>query len=396
MISGEPGAFGVYVHIPFCAHRCDYCDFATWTDRGASHRRLRRRVRHRHRTRTRGRASGSRRACSSAAGRRRCSSRPSSRGSSTRSTAPTTPRSPSSAIPTASTRAKLARLPRGRREPALASVCSRCRRTCSQRSVARTTPTTSRVPSRSPATPGSRTSTSTSSTARPARRSTTGAVRWPVRSTLGVEHVSAYALTVEPANAARPSGRRRRTAAPDDDDQADEVRAGRRAARRPRASSGTRSPTGLGRARSAGTTCCYWSRASTSASAAPRTATPTAAAGGTCARPSATSTASPPARPTEADGERLDPAARREEAFVLGLRTAAGARPLRGAEAAAADLVAAGFVRSARRARRADAPRPPARVRCDGATPRRGGRPGRWHSVASSANEHPRRVREGT
>jgi oxygen-independent coproporphyrinogen-3 oxidase len=26
-------AFGVYIHIPFCAHRCDYCDFATWTDR---------------------------------------------------------------------------------------------------------------------------------------------------------------------------------------------------------------------------------------------------------------------------------------------------------------------------------------------------------------------------
>ena len=26
-------SFGVYVHIPFCATRCDYCAFATWTDR---------------------------------------------------------------------------------------------------------------------------------------------------------------------------------------------------------------------------------------------------------------------------------------------------------------------------------------------------------------------------
>lgn len=28
------GSFGVYVHIPFCASKCDYCAFATWTDRG--------------------------------------------------------------------------------------------------------------------------------------------------------------------------------------------------------------------------------------------------------------------------------------------------------------------------------------------------------------------------
>ncbi len=26
--------FGCYVHVPFCAARCDYCAFATWTDRG--------------------------------------------------------------------------------------------------------------------------------------------------------------------------------------------------------------------------------------------------------------------------------------------------------------------------------------------------------------------------
>ena len=29
----ERARSGVYVHIPFCAARCDYCDFATWTDR---------------------------------------------------------------------------------------------------------------------------------------------------------------------------------------------------------------------------------------------------------------------------------------------------------------------------------------------------------------------------
>jgi oxygen-independent coproporphyrinogen-3 oxidase len=34
--SSVPGAvpgFGVYVHVPFCRHRCDSCAFATWTDK---------------------------------------------------------------------------------------------------------------------------------------------------------------------------------------------------------------------------------------------------------------------------------------------------------------------------------------------------------------------------
>ena len=32
-MTAPPTPLGAYLHVPFCRHRCDYCAFATWTDR---------------------------------------------------------------------------------------------------------------------------------------------------------------------------------------------------------------------------------------------------------------------------------------------------------------------------------------------------------------------------
>ena len=126
----------------------------------------------------------------------------------------------------------------------------------------------------------------------------------------GVDHVSAYALLVEPGTRLHARVRAGALAAPDDEALARRYRHGRRGARRRRAWGGTRSATGRpARARAPRTTSATGARTTGGASARARTRTSAACAGGTCCTRRATRAPSPA-------GRRRPPAARWLTAFA--------------------------------------------------------------------------------
>ena len=103
---------------------------------------------------------------------------------------------------------------------ASASACSRPCRTCCHAGTHPRPGQRRRAPWRRRATPACR-SASTSSTARRGSRSPTGAAASRLAIALEPDHVSAYALVVEPGTKLARPGPPRASAAPDDDDQAD-------------------------------------------------------------------------------------------------------------------------------------------------------------------------------
>ena len=78
------GARHLYVHLPFCAHRCGYCDFVTVVGRSGQHARVRRRAAAGARARAAASSPASSRRSSSAAARRRSRHCPTSCGCSRR------------------------------------------------------------------------------------------------------------------------------------------------------------------------------------------------------------------------------------------------------------------------------------------------------------------------
>ena len=302
--------------------------------------------------------------------------------------------------------AREARRLRGRgRQPAVVRRAVDAARTCSRRSAAPTIPANvARAVDVGARRRASSASTSTSSTARRASRSTTGAPRSTPRSRSSPTHVSAYALTVEPGTPLGRAVAAGERPAPDDDDQADEVRDRRRRASRAagfewyEVSNWARPGRGvppqpplLGAGRLPGDRLRR---------ARPHRDADGAAAGGTCARPSATSPRSRPGDSTEAGAETLDAAARAAEAaHARAAHPAAGSSSRgRGADALAEWTRAS--TTSASAGRSLDTARRPCgsltrRGRLLAATtspraclgsPRAAGRAARWHSVESSAN----------
>ena len=336
-------AFGVYVHIPFCAHRCDYCDFATWTDRGhlveayvdACIVDLERRQ-------------------SEARGRRPATSvffgggTPSlldaslltrildaiDRRADAEVTVECNPDSVDRGKLEAYRAAGVNRLSFGV-QSMQPHVLAALGRTHDPANVARAIALARGAEFANVSidliygTAGESLEDWT--------RSLAGAIE------LGVEHVSAYALTVEPGTPLGQAVAAGRATAPDDDDQADKyVRADEML-----------TAAGfewyeISNWAQPGRACrhnqCYWTQSE-------YLAVGCAAHGHTDGRrwwnvrtPERYVDRVASGASTEADSETLEPSARREEAFVLGLRTAAGARPLTGAEAAAAELVDAGLL----------------------------------------------------
>ena len=259
------------------------------------------------------------------------------------------------------------------------------------RSAAPTIPRTSSAPIDGARAAGLRhASTSTSSTARRASRSTTGAARSTGALALGVDHVSAYALTVEPGT---PLGRdvaAGAAPAPDDDDQAEKylladdvlTDAGLRVVRDLELG-----PPGRGvpaQRRATGP------RASTSRSGARRTATPTARRWWNVRTPERYIERIAAQRRHRGRVAKCSiPRPRRDEAFALALRTRTVARSRAGRERRPSpSSLARRAARARRRTGRADRPGPAARQRRHRPGARRIGDATPPHSVAAGTRYH--------
>ena len=371
-LAGRARPFGVYVHVPFCASRCGYCDFNTYVpgraardgyvDAVLAEWALAERVL--------GGAPPAATRCSSAAARRRCSRPASSRGCSPRSRARPAPRSPS----------------RRTRTPSTAPACARCGAAGATRlslgmqsAVPHVLATLDRMH-----TPGARRRRRAAGArrrlrarlARPhlrdARRDATptGRRRWTRSLAAGVDHVSAYPLIVEPGTRLHAQVRRGALPAPDEDAQA----------RRYRMADAALAAAGLAlvrdlqlgggrRRRAARTTSATGARTTGGASARARTRTSAACAGGT---------SSIPAR-----------YAARAGAGPLARRRARAARR-RAAAHGAHDAAASGSPRASPLGRRA----PPPRLAADGLLDPAGARARRRAAHARrAAARRPRRAR---